>query len=358
MDVTLRPAFNSLAGQFSSINTTDSESGALVKGANSAPIPCIPFSYRDGYNISKENATISPVLPPKPNVKLCTCMMQTLNCIKDPIVPIETALSTRTKLCKQNEDWCKPHYSDTHKGLYQAYWLCNYTEIVSLVLDRFYIAYDHDVSACTSGGGIIQTPTPLDKMTEVCRTLLAQAGPDGMGNVTYNPYPLGEDTRMPLLREVERGGGLVDTTAATATRAAIGVGVAAALAFAALFAWLFVRRRRRRRKEVETKSAAANDDAQQSSSDAAAAAAEGEDPVLEMAPGRELVEIDGIRAQQHQFGDAQAQRDMPHELSATMQIEPLAELESSEMLSRRLQARQKEIESYGGYNKWLRVQGN
>jgi hypothetical protein len=226
------------------------------------------------------------------------------------------------------------------------------------VLDRFYIAYDRDGSACTSGGGIIQTPTPLDKMSEVCRTLLAQAGPDGMGNVTYNPYPLGADTSLPVLREVERGGGLGDTTAATATRAAIGVGVAAVLAFAALFAWLFVRRRRRRRrKEAETKSADANDDAQQSSSDPTAAAAEEEEPVVEMAPWSELVELDEIGAQQRELGDAQAQGGVPHELSATMQIEPLVELESPAMLSSRLRARQKEIESYGGYDKWLRVQG-
>ena len=176
------------------------------------------------------------------------------------------------------------------------------------MLDRFYIAYDRDGSACTSGGGIIQTPTPLDKMSEVCRTLLAQAGPDGMGNVTYNPYPLGADTSLPLLREVERGGGPGDTTAATATRAAIGVGVAAVLAFAALFAWLFVRRRRRRR-EAEMKSADANDDAQRSSSDPTAAAAEEEEPAVEMAPGSELVELDDIY--HIEPGDAQAQGDMP-----------------------------------------------
>jgi hypothetical protein len=358
MNVTQRPSFNSLAAQFGALNTTTAKSEVFAAGANASPpppIPCTPFSYRDGYDVAKGGeGTMSPVIPPKPNVKLCTCMMQSLSCVKNPTVPIETALSTRKKLCKQNEHWCEPHFGDTHKGVYRPYWLCNGTERVSWVLDQFYLAYNRDASACAQGGGVLQPPTPPDKMDAMCRTLLAQAGPDGMGNVTYNPYPLGADTSVPLA--LERAGGALESPA---SRAAVGIAVGAVVAFAALLAWLYVRRRRRRRiraaeeEEEARKSVAAGQD-------------EEESPAVEIDPGNECHEMDELEAaKKHELDDAAAaaqgeggEGGKVHELPAQTapEIEQLHELESPVELSSRLKARQKEIEAYGGYDKWIRVQ--
>jgi X8 domain len=345
MNVTVRPAFNSLAKQFASINTTGLQPGAITT-ANS-PIPCTPFSYLDGFNIKNDSWTIGPGMPAKPNVKLCRCMMRSLDCVKNPTLPIETAVSRRLQLCNQNRKWCESIYGDRHKGVYHAYLLCNSTERVSWVVNQFYLAYNHDESACSGGGGVIQQPTPMDRMPEVCRTLLTQAGPDGMGNVTYNPYPLGADINLPLLREAEHGGG------SGATWAAIGVGVAAALAFAALFAWLYLRRRRRRRREAEVTSTTTDGDAQTSSSDPAAGPAEAEQTVAEIDPGRGLLELDEAGANVHELG----QGERPAELSATRQIERLVELDTPAELSNRLKARRKEMEAYGGYDRWLRAKG-
>lgn len=355
MNVTRRPSFNSLAEQFGALNTT-AHSEVFAAGANASPpppIPCTPFSYRDGYDVAKGGqATMSPVIPPKPNIKLCTCMMQSLSCVKNPTVPIETALSTRKKLCKQNQHWCEPHFGDTHKGIYRPYWLCNRTESVSWVLDQFYHSYNRDASACAQGGGVLQAPTPREKMDGMCRTMLAQAGPDGMGNVTYNPYPLGADTSAPL--ELERAGALESP----ASRAAVGVAVGAVVAFAALLAWLCVRRRRRRRK-----AAAEEEEARKS---AAAGQDEEEGPAVEMDPGSECHEMDELgAAKKHELDDAAAaaqgegdEGDKVHELPSQTapEIEAVHELESPAELSGRLRARQKEIEAYGGYDKWIRVQ--
>ena len=105
------------------------------------------------------------------------------------------------------------------RSVYRSYYMCNGTERVSWVLDQFYLAYNRDASACAQGGGVLQAPTPPDKMDGMCRTLLAQAGPDGMGNVTYNPYPLGADASESRWQPEGRGG-----LESAASKAAVGVG--------------------------------------------------------------------------------------------------------------------------------------
>ena len=357
LNVTTRPSFNSLATRFAAVNAPNATSQPFAELGPAQQIPCEPFSYRDGYDVAKgAGAIMSPVIPPKPNVKLCTCMMQSLSCVKNPTIPIETALSTRMKLCKQDKKWCVPHFGDTHKGVYHSYYMCNGTERVSWVLERFYLAYNRDATACVQGGGVLQQPTPPERMDGMCRTLLAQAGPDGTGNVTYNPYPLGADASVPPAPE--RQGGLESA----ASKAAVGVAVGALAALAALLAWLCVRRRWRRRRAAEAGEAGKREEAPGSGGE------EDEAPA-DLDPGSECHEMDELgAAKKHELEDAAAAAEAPgegeesegnrlHEPQAqTMEIEQLHELESPMELSSRLRARQKEIEAYGGYDKWIRAQ--
>jgi hypothetical protein len=357
MNVTTRPSFNALAMKFAGVNTTSSASEVSAPSNPPPQIPCTPFSYRDGASVAVvkgEEQTMSPVIPPKPNIKLCTCMMKTLSCIKNPTVPIETSTSTRKKLCNQNESWCVSHYGDTHQGLYHAYWLCNGTEKVSWALDRFYSAYNKDASACAQAGGVLQVPTPRERMDSACRTLMAQAGPDGLGNVTYNPYPLGADASVPLATEKQGGGGL-DTVA---SKAMIGVAVGAVVAFAGLLGWLCVRRRRRRRQKVHEMEAAEKREAAGGSG--SVESEEVEAPLAELDPDSECHEMDSLEAaQKHELEAGSEAADKPLDMAVqtqAMEIEEVHELESPTELSNRLRARQKEIEAYGGYDNWIRVQ--
>ena len=206
-----------------------------------ATMSCESFNYQDELSASPQNRkSFATNLPTKPNRQLCSCMMDSLHCIVNYSVLMESAKviptptewiqSKRRKYCSENRDLCRAIEGDSVTGEYGSYLMCNATEKGSWVLNKVYSDSNSNISVCTSNGGLIQKLKP--PLSE-CKIFLDQAGLEGTGIISYNP----EDIELIQLHGATLGNG---------TKAGIAVSVFVALTLiVSVILWVRFKQQRR-----------------------------------------------------------------------------------------------------------------
>jgi hypothetical protein len=155
--------------------------------------PCRDLTFKEDVDMYPDldeplaEVKISNNLPTKPNSRLCSCMMQTINCIPDPKSTIEERILSRRKVCDKDQSLCAGISFNSTEGWYGSYLMCNHTERAAWAYQQNYLTNGNDSAACSSIGGISQQPMPSVSLQSDCQVLLRQAGPDGRGTVTFDP---------------------------------------------------------------------------------------------------------------------------------------------------------------------------
>ena len=191
LNATPRNAYWALSSQLAMSQPTLTRADEYSPSITSTP--CTDVTIKGGVDTYPEALTgelkLSLSLPTKSNPRLCSCMMQTLNCIANPIATMEEKIVSLRNLCPQDKKnpSCAGVSSDYTEGQFGSFMLCNYTERASWMQHQNYIAQGNDSAACISGGGALQQATPLTSLPGDCQILLRQAGPNGTGTVTYDP---------------------------------------------------------------------------------------------------------------------------------------------------------------------------
>ncbi|KAH0279172.1 carbohydrate-binding module family 43 protein, partial [Aureobasidium melanogenum] len=139
------------------------------------------------------NAVASP-LPPSPNKELCSCMWDSLSCTVKDSVGTEAYADMFDYVCGADSSPCDGITHNATTGKYGAHSMCNSTEQLGWVLNRYYSAQPSSVkaSACSFSGSA--TLKSSSKATGACSSLMSQAGAVGTGSVTASPTAAGLGT--------------------------------------------------------------------------------------------------------------------------------------------------------------------
>ncbi|KAF2666172.1 hypothetical protein BT63DRAFT_458535 [Microthyrium microscopicum] len=215
-NATRGPQYATLSKEIASVQPSPT-SIAQYTPTNTIPSVCeshFPVAYTSNVTPSGAVATmdfhIATSLPPTPNRRLCECMMASLECVasqqyrpqpfwidaprlsRNYPVPQENAL--KEGICKENPSWCLGSGSDPSVGQWGSFGGCNATERGSWILNRAFKAKNSDAGLCQSLNGTIIRSTVQDPPND-CKIMLAQAGPQGTGEVTYSAPELSREKR-------------------------------------------------------------------------------------------------------------------------------------------------------------------
>jgi hypothetical protein len=258
--VTRRPEFSAVSSQMAQIKPSSTAMTEYTPTATTHSLCSSIFTLTGAFNPehSVTSTTVvhfATILPSKPDLTLCNCMIESLGCIQsseafqkdnepgdnrpyqdDRNATVEASL--HDKFCFQNETWCLGSTSNVTVGRYGAYIGCNGSERVSWTMNQLYRSRGNDTAACTSAGGIVRTP--VKSPSGQCISLLSQAGPDGTGVVHQTQW------KDATLREGDKSRHGINGSSA---KAGIGVGVATLVLLAAAI-FLLCRSRLRKKKSL------------------------------------------------------------------------------------------------------------
>jgi 1,3-beta-glucanosyltransferase GAS1 len=128
VEVNLRPGFSALQAQLASIHPSSTKISEYTP-TNRPPSPCHDVTW-----VSKStqgNETVQVVSAneyPKPDKRLCSCMMNSVGCVvKQDNIPNEAvAISGINRICAENKTWCGGINGNASTGTYGSYVLCKY----------------------------------------------------------------------------------------------------------------------------------------------------------------------------------------------------------------------------------------
>ena len=121
-------------------------------------------------------AVASP-LPPTPNLQLCDCMEQTLQCNISSSVSAEDYGAIFAELCGYPGHPCAGINTNITNGAYGAFGMCNAVQQLGYALNAYYKSQGKSAGACSFGGSA--TVQSSSAATGSCSALLAQAGTTG-----------------------------------------------------------------------------------------------------------------------------------------------------------------------------------
>ena len=189
IDITPRIGYSALSSQLAIVKPTPTKIEDYSP-SNSA-LPCQDITLRGDLDSYSEDLhgemKISTILPAKPNRRVCSCMMDNINCIANPMASLEETFISRKNLCDHDESLCFGTTFNSTEGRYGSFLMCNLTETASWIQQQNYIAHNNDSAACSSAEGAIQQATPSASLASDCQVLLRQAGSDGRGTITFTP---------------------------------------------------------------------------------------------------------------------------------------------------------------------------
>ena len=177
--VSLSPDFTALSSQIARISPSSTNIAQYtVTNTVEQVCPTVGASW-----------SAAPTLPPTPYQRLCTCMMQSLECIWNGNATDQTISNGITQICSADDVACYGVYTNSTNGTYGAFSACNETEVGSWALNQWYLQQAGNEAACSSLGGIIQSPTTGAAQATDCSIMLQQAGSLGTGTITSTPSP-------------------------------------------------------------------------------------------------------------------------------------------------------------------------
>ena len=188
-NVVIQPAYQSLSSQLAMVHPSSTEMAQYSPTKTAATVcPSSTLEVIDWDDPSLAKLDVSLKIPPIPNVRLCSCMMQSLGCVAVINKTASAGFFSRTDFKGCDGDLCAGAEGNTTLGKYGAYSVCNATERSSWAYDQLYIAQGRNLGACNSLGGIIHQPTPSASQAADCQAYLRQAGPAGTGVITFVPH--------------------------------------------------------------------------------------------------------------------------------------------------------------------------
>jgi hypothetical protein len=125
-------------------------------------------------------AQASP-LPPAANPQLCSCMMNSLQCVVKSSQDEKTYGTLFNTVCGYGGA-CNGIKAVAINGTYGAYSACNATEQLSFAFNQYYLSQNKAGTACDFGGAA--TTKVASSANAACSSLIAQAGTAGTGTVT------------------------------------------------------------------------------------------------------------------------------------------------------------------------------
>lgn len=112
-------------------------------------------------------------LPPTPDRKLCECMHASVSCAPAAGLKTKDYGDVFGFICAENPDVCAGINTNTTSGVYGAYSMCNDTQKLAHVMDKYYLDQDSASDACDHDGKaeIRESPSPA----ESCKSKLDEA---------------------------------------------------------------------------------------------------------------------------------------------------------------------------------------
>jgi 1,3-beta-glucanosyltransferase GAS1 len=123
LNVTPRKDYWSLSSQLAMIQPSPTQ----VNNYSPSKIttPCTEFTLKGGVDtyptaLSGE-IKINSSLPVKPNSRLCSCMMQTMNCITNSNTTIEERITSYSRLCREDISFCSGVGFNSTEGQFDSF---------------------------------------------------------------------------------------------------------------------------------------------------------------------------------------------------------------------------------------------
>ncbi|KAL1619189.1 hypothetical protein UCDDS831_g04985 [Diplodia seriata] len=165
---------------------------ATATGVNSASYTPSNTKAADCPSVGTAWQAKATPLPPTPNQELCSCMYNSLSCVVADDVDSDDYGDLFGVVCGLNDEACAGITHNATTGTYGAYGMCNTTEQMAFVLNRYYELADSSSSACAFSGSatLKSAATP----TGQCSSLIKEAGAAGTNTITSTPSGTGSSS--------------------------------------------------------------------------------------------------------------------------------------------------------------------
>ncbi|KAF4556250.1 1,3-beta-glucanosyltransferase-like protein [Elsinoe fawcettii] len=174
------PDFTNLSSKMRSATPTGVNANSYNPTNKPAACPTVGASWA---------AAASP-LPPTPNQQLCSCMVQTLECVASSNIADDQFGQLFGQVCGYNDGAaCAGINTNSSNGAFGAYGMCNATEQLSFAFNSYYQSQKKAANACNFGGSA--STKSASSANSACSPLLQQAGSAGTGAVTSRPTSSG-----------------------------------------------------------------------------------------------------------------------------------------------------------------------
>ncbi|QDS77965.1 hypothetical protein FKW77_001745 [Venturia effusa] len=165
------PDFTALSSQMNSISPTGVEMASYTPTNSPQACPAVQTGVWE--------AQASP-LPPVANPQLCSCMVNSLQCVVKSSQAQSTYGTLFNQVCGYGNS-CAGIAAFAANGTYGSYSSCNSTEQLSFAFNQYYLSRNRASDACDFGGA---ATTKAASTPSGCSALISQAGTAGTGTVT------------------------------------------------------------------------------------------------------------------------------------------------------------------------------
>lgn len=169
------PDFTALSSRMQSVNPTGVNSASYSPTNSPAACPTTGSAW----------AAVASPLPPTPNQNLCSCMLQTLECVASPNIKDDDFGTLFGQVCGYPGSPCAGINTNATNGAFGAYGMCNATEQLSFAFNAYYQSQKKNANACAFNGAA--STKSAGSPASSCSPLLQQAGSAGTGTVTSAP---------------------------------------------------------------------------------------------------------------------------------------------------------------------------
>ncbi|KAF2194180.1 carbohydrate-binding module family 43 protein [Zopfia rhizophila CBS 207.26] len=209
-------------------------------------------------------------LPPSPNQSVCSCMMQTLDCVGSPVVMAQLAqpdkLTTYYRLaCGDDFQGCPGTILNATLGEYGAFSACAQVERFSWDIDYWSKHNSFSQGDCKIKGyidpangnlsdydGAMKKQTPSVNLNAECKFLLEQAGVNGTGTITNYDFARATSSTNPTnTGNPSNQNSNQKSSLSIGAKAGIGLGAAAAVILTLLLV-LFILHRKKQARKAQT----------------------------------------------------------------------------------------------------------